>query len=176
MAQHLREVIGSNGAKVLFNTRVEKLIVEDGKVTGVEAVDGNTGTKYTIRAKKTPLTTGGYGNNKNLLTDTYKNTLYYGPVSSTGDGLQMAQKLGVKTQLLEYGKRYPNGIEVAPGKAKSTIYANVGAFDQAGILVSRDGLRFVNEKASNRHILDPMLQQKGRHGLCLHGSKVLGRL
>ena len=53
----------------------------------------------------------------------------------------MAQKLGVKTQLLEYGKRYPNGIEVAPGKAKSTIYANVGAFDQAGILVSRDGLR-----------------------------------
>lgn len=161
MAQHLREVIGSNGAKVLFNTRVEKLIVEDGKVTGVEAVDGNTGTKYTIRAKKTLLTTGGYGNNKNLLTDTYKNTLYYGPVSSTGDGLQMAQKLGVKTQLLEYGKRYPNGIEVAPGKAKSTIYANVGAFDQAGILVSRDGLRFVNEKASNRHILDPMLQQKG---------------
>ena len=127
MAQHLREVIGSNGAKVLFNTRVEKLIVEDGKVTGVEAVDGNTGTKYTIRAKKTLLTTGGYGNNKNLLTDTYKNTLYYGPVSSTGDGLQMAQKLGVKTQLLEYGKRYPNGIEVAPGKAKSTIYANVGA-------------------------------------------------
>lgn len=161
MAHHLREVIGSNGAKVLFNTRVEKLIVEDGKVTGVEAVDGNTGTKYTIRAKKTLLTTGGYGNNKNLLTDTYKNTLYYGPVSSTGDGLQMAQKLGVKTQLLEYGKRYPNGIEVAPGKAKSTIYANVGAFDQAGILVSRDGLRFVNEKASNRHILDPILQQKG---------------
>ena len=45
MAQHLREVIGSNGAKVLFNTRVEKLIVEDGKVTGVEAVDRNTGTK-----------------------------------------------------------------------------------------------------------------------------------
>ena len=99
MAQHLREVIGSNGAKVLFNTRVEKLIVEDGKVTGVEAVDGNTGTKYTIRAKKTLLTTGGYGNNKNLLTDTYKNTLYYGPVSSTGDGLQMAQKLGVKTAI-----------------------------------------------------------------------------
>ena len=27
--------------------------------------------------------------------------------------------------------------------------------------MSRDGLRFVNEKASNRHILDPMLQQKG---------------
>lgn len=158
MAQHLREVIAQNGAKVFYNTRVEDLIVEDGKVTGVKAVDLNSGTTYTIKAKKTLLTTGGYGNNKSLLTPEMQKVLYYGPVSSTGDGLQMAEKLGVKTQLLQYGKRYPNGIEVAPGKAKSTIYANVGAFDQAGILVNVNGVRFVNEKASNRHILEPMLK------------------
>ena len=160
MAQHLREVIGSNGAKVLLSTKVESLIVEDGKVMGVKAVDENTGVKYTIRAKKTLLSTGGYGNNKSMLTPEMQKVLYYGPVSSTGDGLKMAQDLGVKTQLLQYGKRYPNGIEVAPGIAKSTIYANVGAFDQAGILVNVDGVRFVNEKASNRHILEPMLQNK----------------
>lgn len=158
MAQHLREVIAQNGARVFYNTRVEDLIVEDGKVTGVKAVDLNSGTTYTIKAKKTLLTTGGYGNNKSLLTPEMQKVLYYGPVSSTGDGLQMAEKLGVKTQLLQYGKRYPNGIEVAPGKAKSTIYANVGAFDQAGILVNVNGVRFVNEKASNRHILEPMLK------------------
>ena len=160
MAQHLREVIGSNGTKVLLSTKVESLIVEDGKVMGVKAVDENTGVKYTIRAKKTLLSTGGYGNNKSMLTPEMQKVLYYGPVSSTGDGLKMAQGLGVKTQLLQYGKRYPNGIEVAPGIAKSTIYANVGAFDQAGILVNVDGVRFVNEKASNRHILEPMLQNK----------------
>ncbi len=160
MAQHLREVIGSNGAKVLLSTKVESLIVEDGKVMGVKAVDENTGVKYTIRAKKTLLSTGGYGNNKSMLTPEMQKVLYYGPVSSTGDGLKMAQDLGVKTQLLQYGKRYPNGIEVAPGIAKSTIYANVGAFDQAGILVNVDGVRFVNEKASNRHILEPMLRNK----------------
>ena len=160
MAQHLREVIGSNGAKVLLSTKVESLIVEDGKVMGVKAVDENTGVKYTIRAKKTLLSTGGYGNNKSMLTPEMQKVLYYGPVSSTGDGLKMAQGLGVKTQLLQYGKRYPNGIEVAPGIAKSTIYANVGAFDQAGILVNVDGVRFVNEKASNRHILEPMLRNK----------------
>ena len=160
MAQHLREVIGSNGAKVLLSTKVESLIVEDGKVMGVKAVDENTGVKYTIRAKKTLLSTGGYGNNKSMLTPEMQKVLYYGPVSSTGDGLKMAQDLGVKTQLLQYGKRYPNGIEVAPGIAKSTIYANVGAFDQAGILVNVEGVRFVNEKASNRHILEPMLRNK----------------
>lgn len=160
MAQHLREVIGTNGAKVLLGTKVESLIVEDGKVMGVKAVDENTGVKYTIRAKKTLLSTGGYGNNKTMLTPAMQKVLYYGPVSSTGDGLRMAQALDVKTQLLQYGKRYPNGIEVSPGIAKSTIYANVGAFDQSGILVNIDGERFVNEKASNRHILEPMLKNK----------------
>ena len=95
-----------------------------------------------------------------MLTPEMQKVLYYGPVSSTGDGLRMAQGLDAKTQLLQYGKRYPNGIEVAPGIAKSTIYANVGAFDQAGILVNVDGVRFVNEKASNRHILEPMLKNK----------------
>ena len=63
---------------------------------------------------------------------------------------------------MQYGKRYPNGIEVSPGKAKSTIYANVGAFDHSGILVDVNGKRFVNEKASNRHILDPMMETSNK--------------
>jgi urocanate reductase len=171
MAEHLRQVIGSNGAKVLYNTKVEKLIVENGAVVGVKAVDANSGVTYTIRAKKTLLTTGGYGNNKSMLTPEMQKVLYYGPVSSTGDGLKMAQGLGAKTQLLQYGKRYPNGIEVAPGKAKSTIYANVGAFDQAGILVNVEGNRFVNEKASNRHILEPMLKNANGQGYVFMDQK-----
>lgn len=170
MAAHLREVIGRNGAKVLLQTRVTELIVEDGAVVGVKAEDAN-GTAYTIRAKKTLLTTGGYGANKDMLSSELKAALYYGPVSSTGDGLRMAQKLDAKTQLLEYGKRYPNGIEVAPGIAKSTIYANVGAFDQAGILVDVNGKRFVNEKASNRHILDPMLQTPNKQAYVVMDQK-----
>lgn len=158
MAQHLREVIAGNGAQVYYSTRVNKLLTDEtGRVVGVEATDDN-GVKYTIKAKATLLTTGGFGNNKDMLSEPVKSALYYGPVSSTGDGHKMAMSLGAKTQLMEYGKRYPNGIEVAPGIAKSTIYANVAAFDQAGILVDVNGKRFVNEKASNRHILDPMMQ------------------
>lgn len=171
MAQHLRDVIGSNGTKLLLNTKVERLITdENGRVIGVEAKDAN-GVHYTIKAKATLLSTGGFGNNKDLLVEPIKSTLYYGPVSSTGDGHIMAMKLGAKTQLMEYGKRYPNGIEIAPGKAKSTIYANVGAFDQAGILVDVDGNRFVNEKASNRHILDPMLKTKNGQGYVVMDEK-----
>lgn len=158
MAQHLKKVISENGANVLYNTRVQKLLTDGkGNVTGVRAVDNN-GVTYTITSKATLLTTGGFGNNKEMLSEPVKSALYYGPVSSTGDGHQMALSLDAKTQLMQYGKRYPNGIEVSPGKAKSTIYANVGAFDHSGILVDVNGKRFVNEKASNRHILDPMME------------------
>lgn len=171
MAQHLREVISKNGTRVFFNTRVNTLVTDlDGRVIGVKAT-ANDGTEVTIRAKATLLTTGGFGNNKQMLQEPIRSTLYYGPVSSTGDGHQMAMNLGAATQLMAYGKRYPNGIEVAPGIAKSTIYANVGAFDQAGILVSVEGKRFVNEKASNRHILDPMLETPNGQGYVFMDQK-----
>ena len=97
MAQHLREVIAGNGAQVLYSTRVEKLLQDkDGRVIGVEATDDN-GVKYTIKSKATLLTTGGFGNNKDMLVEPIKSTLYYGPVSSTGDGHRMAMELGAKT-------------------------------------------------------------------------------
>ncbi|MDO4936382.1 MAG: FAD-dependent oxidoreductase [Sutterellaceae bacterium] len=171
MAQHLREVISKNGTQVLFNTRVNDLITDlNGRVIGVKAT-ANDGTEVTIRAKATLLTTGGFGNNKQMLQEPIRSTLYYGPVSSTGDGHRLAMNLGADTQLMAYGKRYPNGIEVAPGIAKSTIYANVGAFDQAGILVDVKGNRFVNEKASNRHILDPMLETANGQGYVFMDQK-----
>lgn len=106
----------ATGAQVLYSTRVEKLLQDkDGRVIGVEATDDN-GVKYTIKSKATLLTTGGFGNNKDMLVEPIKSTLYYGPVSSTGDGHRMAMELGAKTQLMQYGKRYPNGIEVAPAR------------------------------------------------------------
>ena len=90
MAQHLKKVISENGANVLYNTRVQKLLTDDkGNVTGVRAVDNN-GVTYTITSKATLLTTGGFGNNKEMLSEPVKSALYYGPVSSTGDGHQMA--------------------------------------------------------------------------------------
>ena len=162
MAQTMRDAIKNQQAQVLLNTRVESLIVEDGKVAGVKALDKNSGVSYTVRAKKTILATGGFGNNKELLAPEMRKVLYYGPVSSTGDGLKMARDLGAKTQLMQYAKLYPNGIETAPGIAKSTLYANYAAFEGSGLFINVDGKRFTNEKASNRNVLEPLL--KNRNG------------
>ena len=159
-AENMRNIIADNGAKVLLNTRATELITENGAVTGVVADDGET--VYTVKADAVLLATGGYGYNKDLLEGDMKNALYYGPVSSTGDGLLMATAIGADTRLLEYGKRYPNGIEVSEGIAKSTINGNIPAWKLSAILVNKEGVRVVNEKASNRTILETELQQTGQ--------------
>ena len=159
-AKVLREDVEASGAEVLLNTRASELITDEtGAVVGVQAADEKT--EYTINAKAVLLATGGYGNNKDLLNEEMKSALYYGPASSTGDGIVMATAENVKaaTRLMEYGKRYPNGIEVSEGIAKSTIAGNIAAFSESAILINKEGQRVVNEKASNRTILETELKQ-----------------
>jgi fumarate reductase flavoprotein subunit len=107
------------------------------------------------------IASGGYGNNQELLTDNLKNVLYYGPESSTGDGIILTEtdEINAATRLMEYGKTYPNGVEVSKGKAKSTIAGNIAVFKQNAILINANGRRVVNERASNREILEVELAQ-----------------
>ncbi len=162
-AEAMRQAIAATDATVLLETRATELLTDDsGAVNGVKA---NSDTvDYTIEAKAVLLATGGYGNNKDLLTEEMQQALYYGPVSSTGDGVIMAtaENIDAGTRLMEYGKRYPNGIEVSEGIAKSTIAGNITAWTMSAILVNAEGKRVVNEKASNRTILETELAQEGQ--------------
>lgn len=163
-AAQAREKIEESGVEVYMQTKAEKLVTDDsGAVASVVAKD-NTGKTYNITAKAVILATGGYGNNKELLSDEMDKALYYGPASSTGDGIIMATAEGIDaaTRLMEYGKRYPNGVEVAEGIAKSTIAGNIAAFDESAILVNTSGERVVNEKSSNRSILEVELVQENQ--------------
>lgn len=160
-AQTLRTALDATNAKLMLETKAEKLIVEDGAVTGVEATASN-GSTYTIKAKSVILATGGYGNNVDMLTEELQKVLYYGPMSSTGDGQLMAQEVNAKFELMEYGKSYPNGVEVAQRIGKSTIYGNLAAFDISAILINKGGERVVNERASNRTILNAQLAAEGQ--------------
>ncbi len=154
-------LVQQSGTKVFTGTRVEELVTENGRVVGVKATAAD-GTQYTIRSKGVLLATGGFGYAKDLLSGSLKQSLYYGPVSSTGDGHKMAEKVGAKLQMMDLGKIYPNGVEVAPGIAKSTIWANKNAFEKgSGILVTKQGKRLISETASNNAIKNVELKQPG---------------
>jgi fumarate reductase flavoprotein subunit len=158
LGKTLLEGVRATSTRLLLETRAESLIIENGSVSGVTA-KGSNGTTYTIRAKAVLLTTGGFGNNVDMLPAGLKSVLYYGPMSSTGDGHRMAQDVRAKFHLMEYGKMYPNGIEIAPRIAKSTIFGNYASFNVSSILVNKEGNRVVNERASNRTVLNAQLAQ-----------------
>lgn len=163
-AEQARKKIEESKVELYLETEAEELVTDDnGTVTGVVAKDGD-GKTYNIKAKAVIMATGGYGNNKELLSDDMKSALYYGPVSSTGDGVIMAtaENIDAATRLMEYGKRYPNGVEVSEGIAKSTIAGNIAAFNESAILINTSGKRVVNEKSSNRNILEVELSQENK--------------
>ncbi len=157
----LKEAVAKSGTEVLVGTPAEKLIYEKGKVVGVQA-RAQDGTEYTIYAPVVILATGGYGANKEMLHGSLKNALYYGVKSSNGEGHKMAMEVGANTQLMDKGKIYPNGLEVAPGQAKSTATANRAALYQHGaIFVNQDGKRVVNETASGHKVKTEQEKQGG---------------
>lgn len=98
---------------------------------------GLENTIYNIRADAVLMATGGYGYAKDLLPEALKNVLYYGPKCSTGDGQKMLMALDAQFDLFEYGKIYPNGVEVSEGIAKSKIFANFNAFEMGAFLLVR---------------------------------------
>ena len=157
--RYFKAAVAKSGTKLLLGTPAKELIVKDGKVVGVKA-QGSDGTVYTINAPAVILTTGGFGANKGMLSGNLKNALYYGVKSSNGEGHQMAMKIGAKTQMMDLGKIYPNGMEVAPGIAKSTIWSNKAAFeDNAGIMVNKAGKRVISELDTNHNIKNEEVKQ-----------------
>ena len=151
----------ADNVKIVTSARAEELIVKDGQVVGVKATLADGG-KLTVNAKAVLLATGGYGNNKAMLREPVKSALYYGPMCSTGDGFTMAEKIGAATYNMQYGKLYPNGVEVAPGIAKSTIFGNNAALLKGAFIVDKSGKRVVDEKSSNNTILQQLLKDKDR--------------
>lgn len=107
--QRFAKEVRAKGGTILTETPAKKLIVENGKVVGVEAVDGE-GEKVIVKAKKVIIATGGFESNKEMLAKyvndssalgMFEPVWYRGPVTDgkngdgrTGDGIQMAQLVG----------------------------------------------------------------------------------
>jgi fumarate reductase flavoprotein subunit len=144
------------GITILYSVRADSLILENGKVGGITA-SGQDGTSCRVYAKAVLLATGGYGANSDYISDELKKLPYAGSVSATGDGLIMAVASGAASFNLDKVNVQPHSIRLPDGRGQHTfqgilyVYNNTG-----GMLVSQDGVRVVNEQASNYDILKAM--------------------
>ncbi|HEX5605287.1 MAG TPA: FAD-dependent oxidoreductase, partial [Candidatus Binatia bacterium] len=122
------------------------LIVEKGRVTGM--IGTRAGEKIEFRAHATILATGGFSANEDLIkkhigphADECK---LRGSKQDTGDGLRMALAAGAKAVNLKYF--YGHLISrKALVDDRFWPYPRLDCFVDEGILVNRDGMRFVDE-------------------------------
>lgn len=140
----------STGITMVYNTKADELIVEDGVVTGVKCT-GKTGNTVTAKANNgVVIATGGFGQNVEMrvkynditkkwptLDETIPSTNTSG---ITGDGMLMAEAIGAN--LVQMGN-----IQLLPLGDPSTgsLSGNIEHAVESRIFVNLEGNRFVNE-------------------------------
>lgn len=153
------------GQEIIVNMDVTELTMENGRVTGVLAVDTTTGTPYEFKAEKgVILASGGYGAdiercreaNPNIPED-IKTSNHPG---ATGDGIDMAQAIGAATVGMEYVQMLP-----IAGNCVSTAIENQ-------IFVNEEGNRFVREDGRRDVMSNAVLEQPGKYMYMIGDNRV----
>ena len=148
------------GVDIMMETPAQELMVTDGVVTGVKALAAD-GTPYEITAGSVILATGGYGANTGMLPESVTSLPYAGAVSATGDGLNMATAIGADAFNLDKVNIQPHSIILPDGRGQHTFQGCLAMYNGTGsILVSDQGVRFVNEQGSANDIKAGMEQNQ----------------
>ncbi|GAB1578261.1 succinate dehydrogenase flavoprotein subunit [Bordetella petrii] len=113
---------------------------EAGDVVGVTALEMETGDIYILEAKTTVLATGGAGRIWAASTNAFINT---------GDGLGMAARAGIPLQDMEFWQFHPTGV------AGAGVLITEGVRGEGGILLNKDGERFMERYAPTLKDLAP---------------------
>ncbi|NLA51855.1 MAG: succinate dehydrogenase flavoprotein subunit [Alcaligenaceae bacterium] len=113
---------------------------EAGDVVGVTALEMETGDIYILEGKATVLATGGAGRIWAASTNAFINT---------GDGLGMAARAGIPLQDLEFWQFHPTGV------AGAGVLITEGVRGEGGILLNKDGERFMERYAPTLKDLAP---------------------
>jgi succinate dehydrogenase / fumarate reductase flavoprotein subunit len=113
---------------------VSSLIIEDGQVCGVMALEVRTGSIYAIRAKTVIFCTGGFGR----VFEPSTNALI-----CTGDGIALAYNAGAELMDMEMVQYHPTTL------AGSGVLISEAARGEGAYLLDKDGNRFMEKYAPN---------------------------
>ncbi len=106
------------------------LLVDDGRVAGVVAIEVRTGEIFTFLAKAVIIASGGGGRIYPFTTN--------GAIK-TGDGMAMAYRAGSPLKDMEFVQYHPTGL---PGTG---ILLTEGCRGEGGYLVNKDGYRYLQD-------------------------------
>lgn len=142
---NMENIIRDNGSEIMYGTSGQDLIIKDGAVKGIKAVQ-NDGTEVEINAESVIMATGGFASNVKMVEE-YDN--YWGKFtdnmkfttlpSTVGDGIEMGVEANANLV----------GMEVAQlnkGYSKTGMHAAENGLQ--AMFLNKEGKRFVNEYAA----------------------------
>ena len=153
--------------KIMVDTRVTEIILEDGRAVGVKAVSTVDGTEYEFRASKgVIMATGGFAANIELCRS-------YNPKipadigttnqpGATGDGIEIAKAAGAALEGIEY-------IQMLPIGSAPTVSTVIDSL----IFVNQNGERFVREDGRRDQMSLAILDQPGQYMYMINDQRVV---
>lgn len=168
----------AEGADIRVSTRATDLIVENGKVVGVIAVDGN-GNEITFRANGgVVLATGSFCSNGKMIAKYQKigtgltaNIPSNNPAGNRGDGIVMAEKVGAALRDMSFMQTYLKGYQ---NMAASGEAGNV--FKNAQLVVNTDAARFADDSNQSKIVSRYGNDQKEGILIAVGDSKMIDAL
>jgi succinate dehydrogenase / fumarate reductase, flavoprotein subunit len=137
LLQGLWERLGTERFTVYEEWDVTRLVVRDGRVQGIVALDRKRGEFEEIAAKAVVIATGPAGRVYGRTTNAH---------SCTGDGIAVAYHAGAFLKDMEFVQFHPTAL------LESGILITEGARGEGGILKNANGERFMAKYAP--HVLD----------------------
>jgi fumarate reductase flavoprotein subunit len=122
---------------------VTKLLVDDGRIQGVVAIDLMSGKIETLTAKAIILCTGGCGR---LFPFTTNANI------KTGDGMALAYRAGAPLKDMEFVQYHPTGLPF------TGILITEAARAEGGYLINKDGYRYLQDYNLGRPEPKPVLR------------------
>lgn len=122
---------------------VTKLLVDDGRVQGVVAIDLKSGKVEAITARSVILTSGGAGKIFPFTTNAS---------IKSGDGMALAYRAGAPLKDMEFLQYHPTGLPF------TGILITEAARAEGGYLINKDGYRYLQDYALGTPQKEPVLR------------------
>jgi L-aspartate oxidase len=142
--EHIEVTLGrrvrESRIEVLEHCLATEILIEDGVVRGVQALDSHTGSMEQFRCKQLVLATGGGGRLFKYTTN---------PEVATADGVSLAFQAGAEIMDMEFFQFHPTAIRL-PGVRPFLISEAVRG--EGGLLRNVDGYRFMPDYSPEKEL------------------------
>ena len=156
MIEKLTKKAEEEGVKIIYEAKVDDLIIEDGKAKGVKA--STTDKEITVNAEAVIVASGGFGGNMDRVKE-YREDL---------DGYVSTNAKSIEGDAVDFLKESnANFIDMDQIQIHPTVYQKNGSLISEGlrgegaILINNEGKRFYNELETRDNVSESILDQEG---------------